>query len=379
MKKAIILQILIALVFASAQLSFAEDKIITLKGQLSSLEIRKSQLESEKFSLVNEGDNLSYKIEDLKRQSESGLGIIGRFRLSQNLRKAQNLSEKIQNIDREIYSLNNQIEQVKSILTNEYETQINLLIQKAGKTNNVNEKKALLGKISEYQSSRNLLKRSEKQKSEPINIAKIDISEHDSPKEIREKADLIIDIANKTNARISSIDLRINKLRDELRTRKKLDEFADEISFFGERVAKGQVVSKATGDQLKEDVEIDAKTKSDNPIILTRQPETLDTSDDKTIKTSETSIKSVMKSNSLSAEYTEVPQSKLVEELKNLEKQKQELKKELTSLTNKADSFRKKADELEKTGKKAVETQNTSDKKQDSKPQGTKNKTEGKP
>jgi hypothetical protein len=379
MKKVIILQILISLtlMFITASL-YAEDKIILLNGQISSLEQQKVQSESEKQTLVNQGEELSYKIEELKRQSGSGLGIIGRFKLSQNLRKAQNLSDKIQNLDKKLYDLDNQIKEKNILLGKECESQVNYLIQKLNKTESVEEKKALLEKIKEYQSVGNQIKKSEQQKLEPLDITKIEIKEHDSPKEIREKADLINDIANKANTRISFLDSRISKLKDELKTRKKLDEFAEEISFFGERVAREEVASKSATEPIvatkTTDTEIQTDTLIRSGSIKTLEDPTSTTQ--KPLQTGGVSVRTVMKSNGVSADFSEIPQSRLDEELKILEKQKQELRKELATLTDKANSFRKKANELEKTGTKTGENQGTKLKKQSAndKSQGAKGK-----
>lgn len=390
MKRVIILQILIALflVFINIDYLYAEDRVITLKNEISSLERQKIQLGSEKQAFVNQGDELSYKIEESKRQSASGLGIIGKFRLSQNLRKAQNLSENIQNLDRNIFNIDNQIKEKKNLLNKEYELQVNLLIQKLNKTNDVEEKKVLLDKIKEYQSLSSQLRSSEQREPELIDIAKIEIKEHDSPKDIREKADLVSDIAKKTNTRISIIDSKIVSLKDELKTRKKLDEFADEISFFGERVARGEITSKSTkeptvatgiqdsvSDKSKSDTEIVTNT-----LVRSGDTKTLEESSQEPLSTGELSVRTVMKSNKMSAELSEIPQSRLEEELKILEKQKQELKKELSELNNKSNLFRKKADELEKTGIKTGENQGTNLKKQGTKDnsQEAKHKAKGK-
>jgi hypothetical protein len=331
----------------------AEDKITLLKSQISSLEAQRSRLESEKQVFVNQVDKLSYKIEGLKSQSDSGIGVIGKYKLTQNLRKAQSLSEKIQLLDRNISDLNNQIKDKQSQLEKEYENQINSLIQKLNGISNVDEKKIILSKIKEYQFARDQLKNSNKESLERIDIAGIEIKGYDSPKDIREKADLINDLANKTNTKISILDTRIVGLKNEIKTRKKMGEFADEISFFGDRVARDEVASKiATTDNSNKKEDVKIKT-IQNPITvatpLTASP-----------------TKKVIKSNDISAEITQVPQNSIERELMALEKHRQELKKESTILSEKANSFRKKADELGKSGSKTGETQNTKTKKQSS-------------
>lgn len=367
MRKLLISYIIITLSLVYISAISAEDRIATLKDQISAIEKQKSQLETEKKTLVNQGDDLSYKIEEQKAQSNSGLGIIGKYRLSQNLRKAQTLSQNIQTLDKKISKLETQIKEKKVLLDKEYESQINSLVQKLNTINNAEARTPILAKIKEYQSARDEMNKVEQQKVERLDIASIEIKDYDSPKEIREKADLINDVANKTNIRISTLDTRIAKLKDEIKTRKKLGEFADEISFFNERVARDEVASKSTSgtkdtnDASNVDVTIETTT-------LTRSS-TDDKSTEKTNSDATTQVRAatpttkVMKSNGISADISELPQNSIEEQLKTLEKQKQELKKELATLNTKASTFRKKADELEKSGKPG-ETQGAKSKKQ---------------
>ena len=386
MRKLLISYIIITLSLVCISAISAEDKIATLKDQISALEKQKSQLETEKQSFVNQGEELSYKIEEQKAQSNSGLGIIGKYRLSQNLRKAQTLSQNIQTLDKKIYELDTQIKEKKTLLEKEYENQINSLVQKLNTINNVEERKPILAKIKEYQSARDQMNRSDQQKLGRIVVTSIEIKDYDSPKEIREKADLINDVANKTNSRISILDSRIVKLKDKIKTRKKLDEFADEISFFNERVTRDEVASKST----QKSVEATGKdaNNADNGTTETVAVTRTFTSDKSKTEVAQpttpqvqtaSSVKKVMKNNSISAGISEIPQNNIENELKALEKQKQELKKELATLNEKASTFRKKADELEKSGNKASETQSAKPKKQSQGDKGSEGKNQKKP
>ncbi|MEK7398421.1 MAG: hypothetical protein AAB116_15925 [Candidatus Poribacteria bacterium] len=377
MKKFINVFILLLIGFLLSGISAtAEDKITLLKSQISSLEAQRSRLEGEKQVFVNQVDKLSYKIEGLKSQSDSGIGVIGKYKLSQNLRKAQSLSEKIQLLDRNTSDLNNQIKDKQSQLEKEYENQINTLIQRLNGISNVDEKKIILSKIKEYQFARDQLKNSNKQSLERIDTAGIEIKGYDSPEDIREKADLINDLANKTNTKISMLDSRIVSLKNEIKTRKKMSEFADEISFFGERVARDEVASKiATTDNSKKKETTDKGADTNNEVLdantktLIVDPKTTDRTQNPTTDTTPLTAsptKKVMKSNGVSAGITQIPQNSVERELMALEKQRQELKKESTILSEKANSFRKKADELGKSGSKTGETQNTKAKKQSS-------------
>jgi len=354
----------------------AEDNITILRNQISSLEKQKEQLEAEKRMLITEGDELSYKIEDLKIQAQGGLGIIGRYKLSRNLRKAQRLSEEIQALEKRIYEVENELEEKRSVLEKEYESQIAYLMQKLNGAEGkkiglkTEEKRIMLGKIQEYRFEKEQLTKSRKGKEEHLDVVKIEIAEHDSPKEIREKADLISDVANKTNARITLLDSRIKKLKDELKTRKKLGEFAYEISFFGERVSREEIVSKSAGKPEKAATEETAEkaTKPDETTtptetdtftrttVETPEPETPGSALESTPAEATATVKKFMKSNGISADFAETPLYRIDEEIRLLERQKQDLKKKLSILSEKVSTFRKKADEIEKSETKTGET-----------------------
>lgn len=386
MKKIINMFVLLLIASLLTISAMAEDKIDLLKKQIASLETQRARLESEKRVLENQYDILTHKTDKLKLQKDKGLGIIGEYKLSQNLKKAKSLSEKIEFLDSDINDLNNQIKSKKLQLEKEYDNQINILIQKADRTTNVDEKRLILSKIKEYQSARDQLKKPIKQEKDSIDVTSIEIREYDSPKDIREKADLISDLAKKTDAKISAIDSRIISLKNELKTRQKLNEFANEISFFSERVARDEIVSKSTSQTTTTD---DKKSKDGTDNSNTNIEETPLTTDSVTKsfsgepKTTEktqnpttthitntptpTSTKRVMKANGVSAEVSDISQSSIENELKSLEKQRQNLKKTSESLHEKARSFRQKADELEKSGSKTGENQGTKVKKQDQK------------
>lgn len=353
-----------------------EDKIAALKDEISSLEKQKEQLDTKKQKLVEEGDELSYKIEELKIQAKSGLGIIGKYRLSRNLRKAQKLSEEIQDIERQIYSLEGQINKKKSELVSEYEKEITRLMQKLNgeelasrraRAVQADERKAILETIKEYQKAKDRLTKLEEEDDEleRFDVAKVEIKAYDGPQEIREKADLINDFAKKLTMRINMIDSRIQKLTEEIKTRKKLSEFAQEISFFGDRVSKSEIAGKPDDDQVKDDGKNEILTAGDDG---TERDGTfgIDRSGDagtltKGSVTAEpdpgqpsASVK-VMKSNGVLTDFAGMSPNGIGDELKLLEKEREELKKELSLLTDKAKSFYKKADEIEKSETKAGE------------------------
>jgi chromosome segregation ATPase len=335
----------------------AEGKISGLQKQISVLEKQKAQLEAEKRTLVVQGDELSHKIEALKIQARSGLGIIGRYKLSRNLRKAQALSEKLQSLEKRTHKTETELKDKKSELEREYEHQIAVLLDKLSGTSQTEERREILEKVKEYQSAKEqLTKPAEEEEPEHLDITKIEIEEYDGPQEIREKADLISDFANKLNSTIDMLDTRIEKLQEELKTRRKLGEFAEEISFFGERISKEEVAA----DSGKEPVEGSVEKPDEEPVTLesgksardanTVTPPTTETPvTTATQPPAATSSTMVMERNGVSADFVGTSLNQIEKEIELLEKRRQDLKKELSTLSEKANSFHRKADEIEKS------------------------------
>lgn len=345
---------IIILQFLCASLWASEAKIGLLQNQISALESQKSRLEAQKQELTAKGDELSYKIESLKMQSSTGLGIVGKHRLSKLLREAQALSEKIQALEKDIYNVNNELISKKKELDKEYENQISILIANLDKTKIPSEQRQTLEKLNKYRTEKGKLEEYSKQQLEYLDIKEIAIKEHDSSKDIREKADLINDYSTKLKDGIAFLTNRIEKLKTERKTRIKLGEFAEEISFFGERVSKEEVTAnvatKATEKSSKESLEksdvmeVDTLVRSNG---TTSQPATSDTpTADQQV---ERPGRMVIERNGISADFSDSPMDRLEKEIKLLEGRKQELEKEKNRLSEKAKSFYKKADEIEKS------------------------------
>lgn len=386
MKKTnIVLQILLAFLicqFLSMEAIGSEDEIIILQKQISTLESQKSQLVLQKQALVARGDELSYKIESRKMQSKAGLGIIGKHRLSKELREAQSLSKNIQRLEKEIYTIDTEIKNKRNQLLKEYERQIAILMAGLEKSKTSAERKQTLDKLKAYGTEKEKLEKYNEKELEYLDISQIDIKQHDSSQDIKEKADLVNDYANKLNRNISFLSRKIEELKKERRARIKLGEFADEISFFGGRVSKEEVVAssekqvtsqpviKSTEKPVEVTTTNTAEKTADRSAILNNtpsidnnvdkvtQPEMQPSMDSGTItsietNTSETRNRMVIEKNGVSANFSKSPLDQLERQIRILEKRKLELEKEKNALSRKAKSLYEKADEIERSEMKS--------------------------
>ena len=336
----------------------AEDKTVALQKQVSKLEEQKTQLEAKKAKLVAEGDKLSLKIDALKIQAKSGLGIIGRYKLSRSLRKAQALSEKIHALEKQLHEMESELKSRKRELEGEYERQIALLMESLSEVTGTEERGKILEKVKEYQAAKEKLAAPKEKKLEHLDITQIEIQEYDGPREIREKADLINDFAAKMKNRIDALNARAEKLGVEFKTREKLGEFAEEISFFGERFSREEIVSDA-GEEVSgepDDTPIgepdmvkpaDAKTLGVTEDAEITEIRELPTTDPPTV--TEAPARTVVERNGVSASFAATSLEQIKKQIELLGKQEESLKKELAVLMEKANSFYKKADEIEKS------------------------------
>lgn len=350
----------------------AEDRISVLKKEISTLEDQKGRLEAKKQKLMDEGDKLSREIEELKMQSRGGLGIIGRYKLTRKLRKAQALSEKIQILEKDIHDVESGIDSKKKSLEREYDRQIDILLKKLNEASQAEESRDILERLRQYQSAKEqLAEQDEEEPAEYLDVSKIEIEEFDGPQEIREKADLLNDVADKMGSGVETLSARIERLKGELETRTKLGEFAEEISFFGERVSKEEIVAAAKEEPAKsvdekpvaeplvtlEPSESDVDAKFGDTETISRQP-VVQPPTEEIVKITEVgaiepSGKMVLERNGVSADFTGTSLEQMEKIIELMEKQKKELEKELAAVSQKAKLFHKKADEIEKSETKA--------------------------
>ena len=337
----------------------AEDETVALQKQVSKLEEQKTQLEAKKAKLVAEGDKLSLKIDALKIQAKSGLGIIGRYKLSRSLRKAQALSEKIHALEKQLHEMGSELKSRKRELEGEYERQIALLMESLSKVTGTEERGRILEKVKEYQAAKEKLAVPKEEKLEHLDITQIEIQEYDGPQEIREKADLINDFAAKMKNRIDMLNTRAEKLGVEFKTRERLGEFAEEISFFGERFSREEIVSDA-GEEASGETD---ETPVEEPVMLgDTDTKTLNGTEDAAITeavarpittdpttATEAPARMVVERNGVSASFAATSLEQIKRQIELLGKQEEALKKELAVLMEKANSFYKKADEIEKS------------------------------
>ena len=226
---------LFCVILLSAGTVWGENKEITsLQEEIERLEKKHEQLELEKEKLVSESEPLAARIEKLKREAQRDIGILDEYKLKRDLRRSQDLAQRIEALEVDLEASKRAIAEQKSALKSLYEAEISLVLEKLDERSK-EETKRLLERLRELRAAKESLELTEASvKEEGLGVEEIHIEEGDDPERIREKADLISDFVDKLQGRLCLIDQRIKKLEEERRNEEKVREFVQEISLFDE-------------------------------------------------------------------------------------------------------------------------------------------------
>ncbi len=236
-----------------AGISWGENKqIASLQEEIDSLEKRQDQLELEKRALISESDTLAGRIENLKKEEDRDIGIIDEYRLKRDLRRSQELTERIETLDADIEAANMVIAEKKRVLKQVCDAEISLILEKLVASSK-EETEHLLGRLRELRTIKEGLELTEEPAwVEDLRAEEIAIEEGDNSERIKEKADLISDFVDKLQGRLRLIDQRIKELEKEKRSEEKIREFVRELSIFDEDMLATRRLEGAEPFELEE-------------------------------------------------------------------------------------------------------------------------------
>ena len=227
-----------AIMFSAGTVWGENTQIASLREEIERLESKQEQLELEKENLVSESEPLAERIEKLKKEAQRGIGILDEYKLKRDLRRSQELAQKIEALEVHIEASKTVIAEKKSALKSLYEAEISLLLEKLDERSDERSKeetKRLLEQLRELRAAKERLKGTEEPvKVEDLRVEEIHIEAEDDPEQIQEKADLISDFVGKLEGRLCLIDQRIKELEKERKNEEKIREFVQEISLFDE-------------------------------------------------------------------------------------------------------------------------------------------------
>lgn len=215
------------LLLGAATLSLgAEQDIAVLETRIARLDTAREEHLNRRVQLILQTDRLAVRIADLKAKARTK-------EVKAELRTSQDLTRQIEELDLVLAALNAQIQQERVNLAGAYEERITTLIHSLPEAPE-SSREALLQELIRCRTARQALDVQEEQAREVRDEGEIEIAPDDGPEEIREKADLLADVADRMAAELAKLSIQIKDLNREQRIRRKMQELADEMVFFDE-------------------------------------------------------------------------------------------------------------------------------------------------
>lgn len=211
-----------------------------LEAQIADLRRQQVSLQGEREALLQQAQQLAAHIDALRQEDKGGLGGSER-RLTRKLQESVELSQRIDALSRRIDELTAQIAGMTRELKEFYEQRVAELVRQIDLAAE-DQKEGLTRQALMYLAAKLKLEGSVVFVPDVKLTAQIEATPQDGPEEIRQKADLVSDVADKLTAQLALVDVRLRDLGQQQRMRRKMREFAEEITFFDEDIAMGRTV-----------------------------------------------------------------------------------------------------------------------------------------
>jgi len=204
----------------------AEQNIAVLEARIARLDTTREEHLNRRAVLILQSDQLAGRIANLKAKARTK-------EVKAELRTSQDLTRQIEELDRVLAALNAHIQRERADLEVAYEERITVLIHRLPEAPE-SSRETMLQELIRCRTARQALDVQEEQEREVRDEGEIEVAPDDGPEEIREKADLLADVADRMAAELAKLSAQIEDLNREQRIRRKMQELADEIVFFDE-------------------------------------------------------------------------------------------------------------------------------------------------
>jgi hypothetical protein len=226
-----------------------------LEAGLSAAAGRLDSLRVKRDSLQGFLDGLSREVAALQgRVLAGGFSPVEQYRLSEKLRASQALADSLDRVNREVSALTAGIARQRAELYRISTAAVDSLTAVLGRTRGTREREELLGRIGELRLRRVALYVQEEpggRKTTAAGLAGVsralEIGPEDGPEEIREKADFVDDLTDKLSRSLRGVETDIGRLSEENALRRRIGEFAQDISLFDEGLAANRAQARAGG------------------------------------------------------------------------------------------------------------------------------------
>lgn len=208
-----------------------------LRAEYRALSAAGDSLEEERRGVVGEAELLSARIDSLKAISDDS------EELHEALRASLGLVQRMVEIDRQLEAAKAQQDSLRERLRLSYDWEIGVLIQRLSQEPD----KGLLTQLMVYQEAREQL--GNRVGGTSLRYGEeMSIGTDDGPEEIRQKLELLEDMAARLQGEARAMVLQLRRLEEEHRLRLRVRTFTSEISLFDEHVPEGRVLVRVNSD-----------------------------------------------------------------------------------------------------------------------------------
>lgn len=211
-----------------AQESATEQTFAQLEMQLQARRAEKQQLRSHIVQSNQQIDEL---------QSLGKLNYFQRQKLEDLLRKTQDLSNQLQQLNVQVEELEKEFRDAGERLLAEFEREISALLNglKNATPERV-EKERSLRKIKELRAKAEQVKRKIQPTAQStLYLGKVEITPNDSPRKIRQKADLLKDQEEKLREVANTLRQQKQELQKEVELRNRIDDLVTDLALFDQQ------------------------------------------------------------------------------------------------------------------------------------------------
>lgn len=233
----IVLNLLLALLLGVGMGSKAgadPSEIGALRREYRELREKRTALSAKREAVVTAADELSARIDSLKGAGSDPDA------LHEALRASLGLVQRIVDIDRNLETLQSNQDSVRERLRLAYDWEIGQLIQQI----DARPDEDLLAQLMVYQEERESLGTGPLP-GELQYGAEMAVSPSDGPDEIRQKMELMEDVAARLRVEARNTRSQLSRLEEEHRLRSRVRVFAGEISLFDEHLPEGRILVRA--------------------------------------------------------------------------------------------------------------------------------------
>lgn len=321
-------------------------EIQPLENELQATELVLQSLSQRRTDLTNQANQLAIEISTLKSQKDTG--YFQRQRLENLLKTSQELTREIELLDKDLFFQNQKLQLQCEQLIEKYSEQIKTLItQLKNKKLEKSAKKELAFQLGVVKEKRELVQaRIELGIQEIIELNQLVLETDENPRQMREKAEWLLDQEKKLRKNATEIERIVKNLKDEIEIREKMVELEQDLTIFSHR---------------DEPIKVGALSRTSNTDKRTGNPETVfgDFQNDDLITmqnnaarnnaylqlpvTSKSSIRPLFPNLSIQRDATELSAQDIQTYIANLEKRKQLLLSIAENLKSRSEQLSKKA------------------------------------